>query len=388
MTESRNKIKDWIRRFSGPRTQASLFNYIKDEPEESIWKGMDWDFLRHPIRTAKDAWTRPRAKPSLFHYIEAEPETPFSWKEFFKDLFTGARNPLFIPSVFTDPEGVVAEQARGRSRKMELFFLILLGHVLAVPLAILITTQLRQPPEQEDNVVFINSPIYIPYEGDGREGGGGGGGGRNELAPPAAGRMPEPTPSQMIAPDPENPQPLIPAEDLLAQVRVEMPIDIPQDLSLPIGDVFAPPNNSTSAGPGSGGGIGTGRGSGVGTGTGPGVGPGSGGGMGGGSGGGIGSGVGPYVLGSGVKEPVVLRQPLPPYTEEARKMRAEGIVVLQAIVRKDGSVDSFKVIRGLGYGLDESAIRTIASKWRFQPGMYKGKPVDVLVDIEVAFSIY
>ena len=108
----------------------------------------------------------------------------------------------------------------------------------------------------------------------------------------------------------------------------------------------------------------------------------------GGSGGGIGSGVGPYVMGSGVKEPVVLRQPLPPYTEEARKMRAEGIVVLQAIVRKDGSVDSFKVIKGLGYGLDESAIRTIASKWRFQPGMYKGKPVDVVVDIEVAFSIY
>ncbi len=377
-----------MRRFSGPRTQASLFNYIKDEPEESIWKGMDWEFLRHPIRTARDAWKRPRAKPSLFHYIEEEPEAPFSWKEFFKDLFTGARNPLFIPSVFTDPDGVVAEQARGRSRKMELFFLILLGHVLAVPLVILITAQLRQPPEQEDNVVFINSPIYIPYEGDGREGGGGGGGGRKELAQPASGRMPEPTPSQMIAPDPENPQPLVPAEDLLAQVRVEMPIDIPQDLSLPIGDVFAPPNNSTSAGPGSGGGIGTGRGSGVGSGTGAGVGPGSGGGMGGGSGGGIGSGIGPYVLGSGVKEPVVLRQPLPPYTEEARKMRAEGIVVLQAIVRKDGSVDSFKVIRGLGYGLDESAIRTIASKWRFQPGMYKGKPVDVLVDIEVAFSIY
>jgi len=75
----------------------------------------------------------------------------------------------------------------------------------------------------------------------------------------------------MIVPDPENPQPLVPAEDLLAQVRVEMPIDIPQDLSLPIGDVFAPPNSSTSAGPGSGGGIGTGRGSGVGEGTGMGL---------------------------------------------------------------------------------------------------------------------
>ena len=40
------------------------------------------------------------------------------------------------------------------------------------------------------------------------------------------------------------------------------------------------------------------------------------------------------------------------------------------------------------HGLDESAIRTIASKWRFRPGTYKGKPVDVQIDIEVAFSIY
>jgi protein TonB len=174
----------------------------------------------------------------------------------------------------------------------------------------------------------------------------------------------------MIPPDPENPKPLMPAEDLLAQVAsVQMPIDIPQDQSLPIGDIFAPPNYSMSSGPGSGGGIGTGRGTGVGSGTGPGVGPGSGGGMGGGIGGGIGSGVGPYVVGNGVKPPEVLFQPLPAYTEEARKARAEGIVLIQAIIRKDGTVDSFKVLRGLGYGLDESAINTIATKWRFRPGL-------------------
>jgi TonB family protein len=388
MRESRNIIKEWLRRFTGPPTQASLFNYIKNEPEESIWKGMDWNFLLHPIRTAKDAWERPRAKPSLFHYVDAEPQEPFSLKEFIRDLFSGARNPFFVPSVFSDPDSLMAEQVKGRSRKMELFFLILVAYILAVPLAIFLTSQLRQSPVPEDNVVFINNPIFVPFEGDGLEGGGGGGGGRNEQAPPASGRMPEPSPSEMIAPDPENPQPLVPADDLLAEVRVEMPIDIPQDLSLPIGDVFAPPNNSTSAGPGSGGGIGTGRGSGVGSGTGAGVGPGSGGGMGGGSGGGIGSGVGPYVMGNLEKDPQALRKPLPPYTEEARKMRVEGIVLLQAIIRKDGSVDSFKVIRGLGYGLDESAIRTIASKWRFQPGMYKGKPVDVLTNIEVTFRIY
>ena len=91
---------------------------------------------------------------------------------------------------------------------------------------------------------------------------------------------------------------------------------------------------------------------------------------------------------SGAEKPVLLKQVKPPYTEEARNARAEGVVVLQAIVRKNGSVDSFKVIRSLGYGLDESAIGTIESNWRFQPASYKGKNVDYLVDIEVAFSIY
>ncbi len=110
--------------------------------------------------------------------------------------------------------------------------------------------------------------------------------------------------------------------------------------------------------------------------------------MGGGSGGGIGSGVGPYVVGGGVKAPVVISQPLPPYTEEARKARAEGIVLIQAIIRRDGSVDSFKVLRGLGYGLDESAINTIATKWRFKPGTLNGVPVDVQANIEVTFRLY
>ncbi len=110
--------------------------------------------------------------------------------------------------------------------------------------------------------------------------------------------------------------------------------------------------------------------------------------MGGGRGGGIGNGVGPYVVGNGVSPPTPIVQPLPVYTEEGRKARVEGIVLLQAIVRKDGTVDSFKVLKGLGYGLDESAINTIATKWRFKPGSFQGQPVDVKANIEVSFRLY
>lgn len=389
MTQGDNKIRLVFRRFSEPPTQASLFHYIREEPSRSVWKDIDWSFLRHPIRFFLEEWKAPRTRPSLFHYFEEEPKTPFSWKEFFRDLFTASRNPLFIPSVFSDPEGLLLERAQMRTRKMEAGMLSIIVHIIVLGLAFVMIHEAETSAEQKEDVVFVSPPIYSPYEGDGLDGGGGGGGGKNQPEPPATGRMPETSPVQMIPPDPESPQPLMPAEDLLAQVpTVQMPIDIPQDQSLPIGDISAPPNYSASSGPGSGGGIGTGRGTGVGPGTGAGVGPGSGGGMGGGSGGGIGSGVGPYVVGGGVKPPVALSQPLPAYTEEARKARAEGIVLIQAIIRKDGTVDSFKVLRGLGYGLDESAINTIATKWRFKPGTYNGVPVDVQANIEVSFRLY
>jgi protein TonB len=386
-------IREKIRRarniFSEPRTQPSLFHYIKEEPQTSVWQDTDWSFLRHPIHAFLEAWKAPRTKPSLFHYVEEEPKQPFNWKEFFSDFFTGYQNPLFIPSVFANPEELALERAHGRTRKMEAGMLSVFVHLAMVALVFLLVHEVQEPLPPTDNVVFVNNPIISPYEGDGREGGGGGGGGKNQPEPPATGRMPATTPVQMIPPDPENPKPLLPAEDLLAEVAsVQMPIDIPQDQSLPIGDITAPPNYSRSSGPGSGGGIGTGRGTGIGSGTGAGVGPGSGGGMGGGSGGGIGSGVGPYVAGNGVKPPEVLYKPLPYYTEEARKARAEGIVLIQAVVRKDGTVDSFKVIRGLGFGLDESAINTIATKWRFKPGTLNGMPVDVQANIEVTFRLY
>ncbi|HYK91241.1 MAG TPA: energy transducer TonB [Acidobacteriota bacterium] len=384
-------IRNLWRRYDGPPTQPSLFHYIKNEPETSVWSEIDWSFLRHPIKALKEEWREPRTQASLFNYVDEASlrKQPTNWAEFLKDLFTSFRSPLFIPSVFADPEGLVAERAQLRTRKAEAGMLSLFVHCAIAGLAILLISYHPAGADQKDNVVFVNNPVYLPFEGDGRDGGGGGGGGKGEQAPPATGRMPEQTRVQMVPPDPEDPRPLIPADDLLASApSVQMPIDIPQDMSLPIGDIMAPPNGSHSSGPGIGGGIGTGRGTGVGSGTGPGVGPGSGGGMGGGSGGGIGSGVGPYVVGGGVKAPVAIYQPLPAYTEEARKARAEGIVLIQAIIRRDGSVDSFKVLRGLGYGLDESAINTIATKWRFKPGTLNGTPVDVQANIEVSFRLY
>jgi periplasmic protein TonB len=377
------------RRFSEPRTRASLFHYIEDKPDPGIWTELNSDVIKHPLRFLMDEWRSPRTQASLFHYVEDQREEPFRWAEFLKDVLFGTPPPSFIPAVLSDPREVAVDPAELRAGRRRALLISLLAHLALVVFAVLLVFRHVTPLPQKENIVFVSPPFISPFEGTGPDGGGGGGGGKGQKTPPATGRMPDTSRVQMTPPDPEDPKPLVPAEDLTSpSATVVMPIDIPQDQALPIGDIQAPPNDSKSSGPGSGGGIGTGQGTGVGSGSGPGVGPGSGGGMGGGSGGGIGSGQGPYVVGGGVRPPVAINQPLPMYTEEARKAKVEGLVLIQAIVRKDGSVDSFKVIRGLGYGLDESAINTIATKWRFRPGTYNGQAVDVQCSIEVSFRLY
>ena len=392
MSSSGSRRESLFARFREPRTQASLFHYIREEPEPSAWSGLDWGFLRHPVRFLRDEWNEPRTRASLFHYIESPAEHAaerVSWKEILSDLPTGFQTPLLIGSLFAAPDEMAYERAELRNRRMESGVVSLFLHTAIVGFLVLLVSYKPAEVPKNDNVVFVGNPVYVVGEGNGSEGGGGGGGGKQEKLPPSGGRMPETLPVQLAAPDPVEPAPMVPSDDDMARVpSVQMPIEIAQDQSLPVGDISAPPGGPASSGPGSGGGIGTGTGTGIGSGSGPGVGPGSGGGMGGGSGGGIGSGVGPYVVGGGVKPPAVLFQPLPTYTEDARKARTEGIVLLQAIIRKDGSVDSFKILRGLGYGLDESAIHTIATKWRFKPGTLNGTAVDVQANIEVSFRLY
>jgi TonB family protein len=136
------------------------------------------------------------------------------------------------------------------------------------------------------------------------------------------------------------------------------------------------PSEAESQGSGSGHGVGTGRGSGVGEGTGAGIGPGSGGGTGG----------GPYRPGSGITAPDLVHEVKPEYTEEARRAGVEGDVVLEIVVRHDGTVGQVKVVQGLRGGLDRRAIDAVR-QWRFSPARRFGAPVDVVVEVAVEFKL-
>jgi len=88
----------------------------------------------------------------------------------------------------------------------------------------------------------------------------------------------------------------------------------------------------------------------------------------------------------GVQAPELITRTLPAYTPEARKAKISGVVVLDVIIGKDGSVGAVKVIRGLGYGLDESAVRAV-QQWRFRPGMLNNQMVPVHANIELSFRL-
>jgi TonB family protein len=76
----------------------------------------------------------------------------------------------------------------------------------------------------------------------------------------------------------------------------------------------------------------------------------------------------------------------PDYTEEARRRSVEGEVVLEIVVRSDGTVGNVRVMRGLGAGLDQRAVEAVR-QWRFSPARRQGTPVDVMVEVAVEFRI-
>jgi TonB family protein len=82
----------------------------------------------------------------------------------------------------------------------------------------------------------------------------------------------------------------------------------------------------------------------------------------------------------------VLSKPIPLYTEEARKMKIEGEVLLEVVFESGGKVHVNKVIRGLGHGLDEAAIRA-AEEIHFKPAMRDGQPSDSTAVLHIVFQL-
>lgn len=94
-----------------------------------------------------------------------------------------------------------------------------------------------------------------------------------------------------------------------------------------------------------------------------------------------------YKINHGVLAPRILDAPAPEYSDEARRKKVSGTVLVSTIVGIDGMTHDVQVLRSLGSGLDKKAVDAV-KRYKFQPATYEGKPVPVKVNIEVTFHIY
>ncbi|MCM2315299.1 MAG: TonB family protein [Thermoanaerobaculia bacterium] len=88
----------------------------------------------------------------------------------------------------------------------------------------------------------------------------------------------------------------------------------------------------------------------------------------------------------GGTQPQVVSRVNPSYPRSARDNGIEGVVVIRAIVRKDGKVDEAEIMRDLPWGLGDAA-RAAVQKWRFLPATYQGEPIDVYYTVTVRFRL-
>ena len=88
----------------------------------------------------------------------------------------------------------------------------------------------------------------------------------------------------------------------------------------------------------------------------------------------------------GVNPPRLSSKAEPGYSHEARLVKRQGVVILSVVVTETGYPASLRLIRSLGFGLDEAAVHAVR-QWRFTPGTKDGDPVPVQATIEVNFRL-
>jgi len=241
--------------------------------------------------------------------------------------------------------------------------------LLVVP----IFTNWFQPSIQAKNTVDITpidlSPYVSKLPAGAKKAGGGGGANDHALTPPTKGKLPKFKWTQFTPPQVkiQNPNPKLAMDPSLLG---------PPDLKVPspnmpnFGDPLASANSDS---------LGHGSGTGIGSGSGGGLGPGETGGTGGGA---FRAGI------NGVGVPVCIYCPTPQYSDEARKAKYQGTVVLQITVTLDGRAVNISVVKSPGLGLEEKAIEAVKT-WKFKPAVGpSGKAVPVIVPIEVTFRLY
>jgi periplasmic protein TonB len=230
--------------------------------------------------------------------------------------------------------------------------------VLVIGWAVKQHVQFLKAPKVE--VTEISTPPPLPQAKDTM----GGGGGQKGPTPVSKGALPKFADQQIVPPK-------APVE---SKIKIEPTIEVQPDLKMASNNMpnFGMPTSNVM-----GNSMGNGKGTGIGSGNGSGLGPGTGGNYGGGL----------RKIGGGVSQPEVLFQVEPEFSEEARKAKFMGSVLVGLVVDTSGRPQSVHIVRGVGMGLDEKAMEAVR-QYKFKPAMENGKPVPVELNVEVNFQIF
>jgi periplasmic protein TonB len=246
-----------------------------------------------------------------------------------------------------------------------------LGYVALIALSLAIFQSKAVQNKVKDVTHLIYTPIgeYKPKLPPAKtQSGGGGGGGQKAPTPVSKGAAPKFAPKQFVMPE------LVHTETPKLPTPPTITAEAPKILANNYGDPLAK-SDLLSGGQGVNG-LGNGKGGGIGNGNGNGLGNGEGGGAGGGA----------YRIGGDVSASQIVSKIEPEYSEEARKAKYSGSVLLSIVVDEHGLPRDIKVIRPIGLGLDEKAVEAVA-KWRFIPGRRHGMAVATQAQVEVNFRL-
>jgi TonB family protein len=265
-------------------------------------------------------------------------------------------------------------------RNRQVSSLLSLGiHAAIAALLFTVTTRPGVVPRSwNTEKVTLLSPYPRKAEPARNPDGGGGGGGKHALLRTSQGDLPKAAPRQFVPP-------AVVRENEHPRLEMEPTIVVASTAPLPMlhigrpGDPLAPPG-PPSDGRGKGGGIGEGDGTGVGPGKGVGYGPGEKYGVGGDVPSG---GAGPR---ANIMPASLIWKIEPEYSDEARRAKVQGTVLLYLEVDQDGKPSNILVRQGLGLGLDEKAIAAV-KQWKFRPGRQNGRAVSTSAMVEVNFRL-
>ena len=342
----------------GPALRPANAPHLNEETDGSMWTSLISN-LRDAFSSNKEAPLQLDSRPvdnSLI--IEEEGVFASLWSSV-RDVFFPVKLP---PLVLESTPIAVVDRMKTKQNPVATGSAIAIYALLILLIAFLIAKKVKfAAPVKTEQVTALTIPPPAPPKAQAM----GGGGGQRGPTPVTKGTPPKFAETQIVPP---KAPPLEPPK-IAIQPTIEVQKDVKMASSIPQLGVANSPIIGMSMGNGSGTGMGAGNGSGLG--------PGSGGNTGG----------GPRRIGGGVSAPVLIYSVEPEFSEEARKAKIAGNVLVNLWVNTSGLPEHVHVIRGVGMGLDEKAIEAV-KQYKFRPAMENSRPVLVELNVEVNFQIF